>query len=436
MDNGMQELYWFQNDLRLSDNLALNEHAQSERLLLVYFWPNTPAWCNLQGLGEQRQRFLLESLQCLREQLAQRGQNLLVLNGNPAQRIPQLVQLFGIDRVGTRRQPGSYEMRQLEDLSQALSIPLCIHSGNSLFEQAQMPGSLEKLPRQFTPFRKNVENLSVRAPAAALAQLPPPPADASFPPLPAATAAAKPAFPLRGGSEEAAVRLRNWMFKRECITNYKDTRNYLEGIDNSSMLSPWLATGCLSPQQLAHELFRFEREVCRNESTAWLYQELLWREFFYWRALTDGHRLFRATGINGKKHLRSFEARDFARWCQGDTDYPLVNALMHQLVATGWMSNRGRQIAASCLVNELNHDWRYGAAFFEKHLADFDVGSNYGNWQYIAGVGTDPRGGRHFNLQKQTELYDPEGIFTAKWDGYRTPQPRYINDAADWPVAP
>ena len=84
---------------------------------------------------------------------------------------------------------------------------------------------------------------------------------------------------------------------------------------------------------------------------------------------------------------------------------------MHQLVQTGWMSNRGRQIVASCLVNELGLDWRYGAAFFEKHLVDYDVASNYGNWQYIAGVGCDPRGGRHFNLEKQAEIFDPDGVF-------------------------
>jgi deoxyribodipyrimidine photo-lyase len=98
------------------------------------------------------------------------------------------------------------------------------------------------------------------------------------------------------------------------------------------------------------------------------------------------------------------------------------------------MSNRGRQIAASCLVNELNLDWRYGAAFFEKHLIDFDLASNYGNWQYIAGVGCDPRGGRHFNLEKQAQLYDPDGLFTETWGGFRPRQPEFITDAADWPI--
>ena len=107
---------------------------------------------------------------------------------------------------------------------------------------------------------------------------------------------------------------------------------------------------------------------------------------------------------------------------------------MQQLVATGWCSNRGRQIAASCLVNELQLDWRYGAAFFEKHLIDYDVACNYGNWQYLAGVGADPRGGRHFDLEKQTQTYDPEGTFTRKWHGERPKQPRFVTDAADWPI--
>ncbi|MEA3643932.1 MAG: FAD-binding domain-containing protein, partial [Lamprobacter sp.] len=159
-------------------------------------------------------------------------------------------------------------------------------------------------------------------------------------------------------------------------------------------------------------------------------------EFFHWHALADPRPLFRFHGRGKARKLRhcTFEPRNFARWCQGDTNFPLVNALMHQLVATGWMSNRGRQIAASCLIHEYGIDWRYGAAFFEQHLIDYEVASNYGNWQYIAGVGADPRGGRHFNIDKQTAEHDPEGVFVAKWDGQRAHQPDYVVDAADWPI--
>ena len=79
------------------------------------------------------------------------------------------------------------------------------------------------------------------------------------------------------------------------------------------------------------------------------------------------------------------------------------------------MSNRGRQLVASCLVHELNLDWRYGASWFEHSLLDYDVASNWGNWQYLAGVGCDPRGHRQFNLEKQTQMYDPNGEFRNRW---------------------
>ena len=88
---------------------------------------------------------------------------------------------------------------------------------------------------------------------------------------------------------------------------------------------------------------------------------------------------------------------------------------MKQLSATDYLSNRGRQIAASCLINELEGDWRYGAAWFENQLIDYDVAANWGNWQYLAGVGADPRGGRHFNLAKQTEIYDADGRYRSRW---------------------
>ena len=183
--------------------------------------------------------------------------------------------------------------------------------------------------------------------------------------------------------------------------SYKDTRNCLDGLDGSSTLSPWLANGCLSAREAGAEIAGYEAINGVNDSTRWMMLELWWREFFYWRAIRDDVSLFRAGGAPGKLRRCTFEPLSFARWSQGDTNYPLVNALIRQLLATGWMSNRGRQIAASCLLNEYDIDWRYGASFFEKHLIDFDVASNYGNWQYLAGVGADPRGGRHFNLEKQ-----------------------------------
>ena len=132
-------------------------------------------------------------------------------------------------------------------------------------------------------------------------------------------------------------------------------------------------------------------------------------------ALKIGKKLFLKNGNAAAQISGRFDAGAFSAWCRGETQYPLVNACMKQLSATGYLSNRGRQIAASCLVNELEGDWRYGAAWFESQLIDYDVAANWGNWQYLAGVGADPRGGRHFNLAKQTEIYDADGRYRSRW---------------------
>ena len=430
----MRHLYWFRNDLRLQDHPGLLQHSAASQLLLVYLWPRSRPWCNLTGIGAQRERFLLESLQALRDDLAELGQSLMILHGSSELVIPELVRDYAIDLVGTSHVPGYYERRTLDTLRTRLPVPVQVAQGNTLFHEQELPFALADLPGQFTEFRKRVEARAFTTPVAAPAALPPPPA-ARFDRLSPAAANPPTALPVRGGAAAGQRRLRQFIFDQQDILTYKQTRNTLDGLDGSSTLSPWLANGCLSVRDIATALKSFEKQHSANESTYWLYFELLWREFFHWRAYRDDINLFRPGTPRGKIRRCTFEPRAFARWCQGDTNYPLVNALQRQLLATGWMSNRGRQIAASCLVNELGLDWRYGAAFFEKHLIDFDVASNYGNWQYLAGVGADPRGGRHFNLEKQAAEHDPEGLFTAKWEGHRPPQPDFVTDAADWPIS-
>jgi deoxyribodipyrimidine photo-lyase len=432
---GVTDIYWFQHDLRVRDNPGLLQHAKAEKLLLVYFWPESRPWCNVTGMGQQRRRFLLESLAALREDLAALGQSLLVLTGRPQVELPRLTREIGARRLGTSLAPGYYERRARGQVAAVLPIPLQVYGGNTLFSADQLPFALEDMPPQFTTFKNRLGSVTPTKPLPAPSELPPPPPGLELPALELPLSLPHIAFPVRGGSRAGHRRLQQWVFGEQAILNYKHTRNGLDGLDGSSSLSPWLALGSLSPREVAAEIARFEAEVTANESTHWLLYEMLWREFFHWRALRDDISLFRAGGAPGKLRRCTFEPRNFARWCQGDTNFPLVNALMHQLVETGWMSNRGRQIAASCLVNEYGIDWRYGAAFFEKHLLDYDVASNYGNWQYLAGVGADPRGGRHFNIEKQSEQYDPSQLFTKKWDGFRPPQPEYVTDAADWPLS-
>ena len=217
------------------------------------------------------------------------------------------------------------------------------------------------------------------------------------------------------GETGGLARIEEYFFATDGIASYKDTRNGLDGWDFSSRLSAYLAHGCLSPRTVLSRLKEYESERVANDSTYWLFFELLWREFFHLQHIKHGATFFAFGGIQASAPSTTFDEQLFNTWCQGNTGYKIVDACMQQLNATGFMSNRGRQLVASCFVHELNLDWRYGAAYFEQQLIDFDVASNWGNWQYLAGVGSDPRGHRQFNLAKQTEIYDPQGSFISKW---------------------
>ncbi|WP_152557184.1 DASH family cryptochrome, partial [Photobacterium sanctipauli] len=220
-----------------------------------------------------------------------------------------------------------------------------------------------------------------------------------------------------GGETAGLEQMANY-FASSAPSNYKETRNGLDGWDYSTKFSPWLALGCLSAKSVLAALAQYQQAQCEQSgSSDWIKYELMWREYFQWYGHKYGHRLFQFRGIKDSSPNTAFYPERFRRWCEGNTPYPLVNALMNQLRQTGYMSNRGRQIAASCLTNELSLDWRYGASYFEEHLIDYDIASNWGNWQYLAGVGADPQGHRHFNIEKQTDDYDPDRTFINKWGG-------------------
>lgn len=143
--------------------------------------------------------------------------------------------------------------------------------------------------------------------------------------------------------------------------------------------------------------------------------ELLWRDYFHFVTKKHGRLIYQETGITGKVKAGLASNEFFSQWAKGDTQEPFVDANMKELNATGFMSNRGRQIVASYLIYTLKADWRLGAAYFEKMLIDYDPCSNYGNWAYIAGVGNDPRGGRAFDILRQKETYDPKGSYQEFW---------------------
>ena len=155
------------------------------------------------------------------------------------------------------------------------------------------------------------------------------------------------------GRETAGLKQLRDYFATDCASHHKERRNELDGWENSSKFSPWLAKVNLSVRQICFNLNTYEQKAGTNEFTYWLLLELLWREYFQWYARRHGKSLFAFQGIKQQKPLTSFYPVRFWKWCPGNTPYPQVNACMKQLNATGFMSNRGRQITTSCLVNEL-----------------------------------------------------------------------------------
>ena len=196
------------------------------------------------------------------------------------------------------------------------------------------------------------------------------------------------------------------------ITTYQQTRELFEGTNSSTQLSPFLATGSLSCNRLMNGLNSLHtNDPNTMASITKMKEQLIWRDYYRWLFLRYGNKIFRKTGLRTIVPQMYDDTECFDQWRLGETDHPLVNALMKELSQTGWMSNRGRMLAAYHLSKELKVNWLWGAQWFESQLIDYDVCNNYGNWAYQSGTGTDSRINRRFNLDKQIQKYDPDHKF-------------------------
>ena len=430
-------LFIFSQDLRLHDQAALRQASLfCENLICIFIFNERwfrPTIYGTQSMGSHRKQFLWQSLEQLDQQLRSLGQRLWIYQGNPISITGKLINTAGIDAVFASHQAGLNERRQNKQLQH--SFPQCqfhYSETHSLYYRQQTTWG-DTFPASFSQFKRDMRSCVIDPPTATIDELPPP-----FPilvpklvnrPYSTTTSAL-----FAGGELRGLNQLKSYC-RSPSVNHYHESRNQLDGWSNSSKLSPWLANGCLSVKTCYARLCEIGEQSPDNPAIQALKDELLWREFFQWYAMHHGARLFQYQGINRNSPLTSFYPNRFKQWCNGNTPWRLVNACMNQLKATGFLSNRGRQIVASCLVNELDSDWRWGAAYFEEQLLDHDVAVNWGNWQYIAGVGADPRGGRHFNLEKQQQLYDPEQSYQNQWS--RPEDCETINhvDAADWPIS-
>jgi deoxyribodipyrimidine photo-lyase len=417
-------ILWFRNDLRLADNTALAAalaaHEEVLPVLIIDPRQHKASPLGFDRSGPYRRRFLKESIADLDAQLRAKGSALHVRVGEPAAELAHLAQVWGA-RVVHAQQLYAWE-EQEQERAVAAVLDLRLHAPNSLLLPGDLPFTLDKLPHVFTAFRHKVEKMSPVRDLLPEPELVPSPAawkgrilEENALPAEAVVADTRAVMHFTGGRTTGLQRLAHYLGPEKHLSHYKETRNALLGADNSSKLSPWLATGALSAREVWHAVKRYEDEHGANESTYWLVFELLWRDFFQFTAAKHGRDLFRRGGIAQKPPTGNADPRRFAAWCEGRTGQPFIDANMRELAATGWMSNRGRQNVASYLVHDLGLDWRMGAWWFEHHLIDYDPCSNWGNWQYVAGVGNDPREGRRFDPERQAGMYDAEGSYVRRW---------------------
>ena len=433
MKKAKTALVWFRQDLRLHDNEALAQALdRAEEVLPVYvfdprvFQAKTPE--GFAKTGAFRAQFILESVADLRHNLRALGSDLIIRVGITENVIFELARQTRSSWVFANREPTHEEAQVQNALERKLwtiGQELQFFRGKMLYYTQDLPFPIGQTPDVFTQFRKEVEGLvCVREPLPSPSSLPALPKNLDLGELPKLSDFGhSPAQPderavlrFKGGEREALKRLRYYFWESKLIETYQDTRNGMIGGDYSSKFSPYLAQGCLSPKYIYQELKRYEAKVKANKSTYWLYFELLWRDFFRLMGKKYGNRIFLAGGTKGQ--ARSELRRDmkaFRYWQEGKTGIDFIDANMRELNATGFMSNRGRQNVASYLVNDMKLDWRLGASYFESQLIDYDVCSNWGNWNYVAGVGSDPREQRYFNPDSQARRYDPQGEYVRLW---------------------
>lgn len=423
-------LIWYRNDLRLHDHQplysALNTQAQ---IIPVYcFDPRQFAKTSygFPKTGAFRAQFLLESVADLRQSFRTLGSDLIIRQGQPEIIIPELVKLLNIDAVYYYQEATSEELTVEQNLKTALAafgVGIKSYWGATLYSITDLPFSIAQLPEIFTQFRKRVESQSIiNSPFPAPKHLPHlPEIETGNLPTIQDLGLEMPVFDSRavmkfkGGETAGLDRLNYYIWEQDCLKSYKETRNGMLGANYSSKFSPWLALGCLSPRLIYDTVQTYEKKRIKNDSTYWLIFELLWRDYFRFIALKHENKIFYSQGLQGIEIPWKDNSKQFEQWQQGITGFPLIDANMRELLTTGFMSNRGRQNVASFLTKNLGINWQKGAEWFESLLIDYDVCSNWGNWNYTAGVGNDARGFRYFNILKQSQDYDPDGSYVKHW---------------------
>ncbi|UTW12447.1 deoxyribodipyrimidine photo-lyase [Marinobacterium rhizophilum] len=411
-------LIWFRNDLRLTDNPALQAAAaQGQPLLAVVVL--TPTQWQRHGDAPRKLAFWRDALQCLSDDLARLNIGLRVLHADEFEGCaPALLDLcrqvqakglyFNYEYPLNERRRDRAVKRLLR--SEGLRCEGC--HGDLMLEPGAVLSAKGEPFRVFTPFgRVWRKEILMRDLACLPAPRPQSPLAIESDAIPSlGTSYDRQLWPV--GEEAAAQRL--YRFAAADLANYAEQRDF-PALDATSSLSAYLNTGQLSVRQCLNVAYHTLGEHWLESQ--WV-TELIWREFYRHLlvAFPDLNRLapFRPE-VEARLRWQDNPER-FGAWCRGETGFPIVDAAMRQLLATGWMHNRLRMVVASFLTKLLGVDWRLGAEFFMQQLIDGDFASNLGGWQWSASVGADAAPYfRIFSPQRQAERFDPRDAFVCQW---------------------
>ena len=419
-------LVWFRSNLRVEDNTSLSKAIRDSSRVIGYINID-PAIFELSDYGFKktekfRTKFLLETIQDLKKQLNDINISLIITNQDFETSINSIIEKYNIRSIYMQKEWTRDELAEEKQIPK--HINLIKDFDQFLYSPESVKEVYENIPRGFSNFRKKCEKyLNIEYPL----QIPKPldkknniddvysiPTlnDLGFEEF---RVHKNSVFKFLGGETSAKERVYEYFFETKRISKYKLTRNGLLGKDYSSKLSSWLANGSISVRYVYMQIKKYEEEIEKNESTYWLFFELIWRDFFKYVSMQHKDKFFSKSGIYGDSKDWSNNKELINRWINGETNEPFVNANMKELSQTGFMSNRGRQNVANYLTKELKIDWRIGAEYFESLLIDYDVHSNYGNWLYNAGIGNDSMPFRKFNPKLQSERYDPNKEYEKLW---------------------
>ncbi len=399
-------IFWFRRDLRLSDNAALYHALQSGYAVLPVFIFDTQILNALPDKADKRVNFIYETLSTLRQQLEALGSTLYTCYGSPLEMWEKITQEFEVAAVYTNHDYEPYAKLRDEQVANFLAqknIAFHTYKDQCIFEKNEVVKDDGKPYTIFTPYSKKWK---ARLNDFYLKSYPTEKYFQNF------CAVKQLTQPLSWITLEV-MNFQAIQFdfptkniEETIIRQYAEKRDF-PAIKGTTRLSVHLRFGTLSIRQLAR--------IGNVLNEKWL-NELIWRDFYMmilWHFPHVVHSAFKPQydRVKWRNNEKEFEA-----WCKGQTGYPIVDAGMRELNATGFMHNRVRMITASFLVKHLLIDWRWGEAYFAEKLLDFDLSANNGSWQWAASSGCDAAPYfRVFNPLEQTKKFDGQLQYIKKW---------------------